>query len=216
MPQAVLLFSVRHSGTVYRILWRVVCRWVLLKQDSRHGYLRIKHLDSWNCVLLAVNCIVRAPSWWFTTIRGRHWNKYYITLHAKEFVCRGWCRGNGRICHFAVENFQLLLSKSMFICMSYFCVCPGIPKTMLQSAEFIIFCRRRTKALRNALCLLCISWESGLTSVKNRNVPVAPKITERIAIGCHVAVVLARYQDIYAINDFIYWALLKAQISSQE
>ena len=77
---AVLLFPVRHSGTVYRILWRIVCRWVFLRQDSRHGYLR-KHLDSWNCVLLAVKCMVRASSWWLTTIRGRHWNKYYITLH---------------------------------------------------------------------------------------------------------------------------------------
>ena len=53
---AVLLFPVRHSGTVYRTLWRSVCRWVFSRQDSRHGYLR-KHLDSWNCVLLAVNVL---------------------------------------------------------------------------------------------------------------------------------------------------------------
>ena len=77
---AVLRFLDRHSGTVYRVLWRSVCRWVFSRQNSRHGCLR-KRLDSWNCVFLAVNCIVQAPSWWLTTIRGRHWNIYYITLH---------------------------------------------------------------------------------------------------------------------------------------
>ena len=77
---AVSRFPVRHFETVYRTLWRSVCRWVFLRQDSRHGYLR-KHLDSWNCVLLAVNCIVRAPSWWLTTMMECHWKQNYITLH---------------------------------------------------------------------------------------------------------------------------------------
>ena len=78
---AVLLFAVRHSGTVCRTLWKIVFRWMLLRPDSKLGYLR-KHLDNWNCVSLAVNCIffVRTPAWWLTTIRERHWNKYYITL----------------------------------------------------------------------------------------------------------------------------------------
>ena len=47
---AVLQFPVRHYGTVYQILWKIAIRWVLSRQDSKHGCLR-KHLDSGNGVL---------------------------------------------------------------------------------------------------------------------------------------------------------------------
>ena len=66
---AVLLFPDRYSGQ-YTELSKRLC----VVDDSKHGYLR-KNLDSWNCVLQALNCIVRESLWWLTTIRGHQWNK---------------------------------------------------------------------------------------------------------------------------------------------